>query len=161
MAISINAKLLKQFRELKNWTQEDVAKASNLDVRSIQRIESTGKLSSASLSAIADALNVDGNLLIIADKHSNKAEDVNDEVNIWLEWKEFFCVSLGTSVGLGVALFAGYPIFQSIVLGFLAGMVLSVFGPDATTKAQRIYQNKLEADLLKSLADPNESKSRS
>lgn len=49
---------LKQIRKNEGWSQEVLAKASGLALRSIQRIESTGKASAESTLAICAALNI-------------------------------------------------------------------------------------------------------
>lgn len=60
---------IKQLREEKGWTQEVLAKASGLSLRTVQRIESTGKASSESTLAISSALDVTAKQLALPSGH--------------------------------------------------------------------------------------------
>lgn len=55
----INTKLLKHLRNEKNWSQEELATASGISHRTVQRIESTGNCSLESKRALAVALDVE------------------------------------------------------------------------------------------------------
>lgn len=69
----INTKLLKQIRNQKNWSQEELATASGLSHRTIQRIESSGNCSIESKRALAAALEIESNKLEVQ-KPSWKSE---------------------------------------------------------------------------------------
>ena len=61
MEYMINTKLLKQLRKQKNWSQEELAAASSLSHRTVQRIESLGNCSLESKRALAAALEIETN----------------------------------------------------------------------------------------------------
>lgn len=61
----INTKLLKQLRNQKHWSQEELATASGLSHRTVQRIESSGNCSLESKRALAGALEIETNKLEI------------------------------------------------------------------------------------------------
>ncbi|MFZ8199973.1 helix-turn-helix domain-containing protein [Alteromonas portus] len=63
MEYMINTKLLKQLRKQKNWSQEELAAASSLSHRTVQRIESLGNCSLESKRALAAALEIETNKL--------------------------------------------------------------------------------------------------
>ncbi len=50
--------LLKQLRESRSWSQEHLASAAGLSLRTVQRMESTGNASAESRLAVAAALSV-------------------------------------------------------------------------------------------------------
>ena len=54
----INAERVRELRELKGWSQELLAEAAGLGVRTVQRIEAQGGASRESVLCIAAALNV-------------------------------------------------------------------------------------------------------
>jgi transcriptional regulator with XRE-family HTH domain len=65
MDMKLNIKKIKTRRKLKAWTQQHLADVSGLNLRTIQRIESSGIGSAESAKAIAAALNEDvGDLLV-------------------------------------------------------------------------------------------------
>jgi len=59
MKRSVNAVLVKRLRTEKGWSQEELAIASDLSTRTVQRIESDGSGSVNSVKSIASALEVD------------------------------------------------------------------------------------------------------
>ncbi|WP_085297506.1 helix-turn-helix transcriptional regulator [Cognaticolwellia mytili] len=59
----INNKLLKQLRNQKNWSQEELATVSGLSHRTVQRIESSGNCSLESKRALAVALEIEASKL--------------------------------------------------------------------------------------------------
>lgn len=63
MEMKINSDLVKQFRLQKSWSQERLAEAAGLSLRTVQRIETDGAVSLQSRSAIADALGVEPSAL--------------------------------------------------------------------------------------------------
>lgn len=54
--MNIDSRLVTGSRTSHGWSQETLAKRSDLDVRTIQRIEATGRASLTSVRAVADAL---------------------------------------------------------------------------------------------------------
>ncbi|MCU4677651.1 helix-turn-helix transcriptional regulator [Catenovulum sp. 2E275] len=59
----INIKLLKKVRNDKHWSQDELAIASGLSLRTVQRVESSGKCSQETLKSLCAALDVDVNKL--------------------------------------------------------------------------------------------------
>jgi transcriptional regulator with XRE-family HTH domain len=59
MDMNVNAKRIRQLREERAWSQEHLAAAAGLGVRTIQRIEAEGNASAESRMAIAAALDVE------------------------------------------------------------------------------------------------------
>lgn len=57
--MKINPRLMKRLREERSWSQEHLASAAGLSLRTIQRIEAEGNASAESRLAIAAALDVD------------------------------------------------------------------------------------------------------
>jgi transcriptional regulator with XRE-family HTH domain len=57
--MKINAELVLKARKQKSWSQEELAIASGLDLRTIQRIESEASASLQSKKALASALDLD------------------------------------------------------------------------------------------------------
>ena len=55
----VDAELIAKSRVQRGWSQEELAKASGLNVRTIQRIESTAAASLRSKRALAEALEID------------------------------------------------------------------------------------------------------
>ena len=54
----INIETLRQLRIQQHWSQEELAAASGVSLRTVQRVESTGKCSSETMKALSAALNV-------------------------------------------------------------------------------------------------------
>ena len=68
MSITIDFNILTAARDKYLWTQEDLAAASGLSTRTIQRIEAQGRCSKESLKALASALDIAAIDLIIVDE---------------------------------------------------------------------------------------------
>lgn len=74
--MKINAELIKKLRADKNWSQEQLSEASGLNLRTIQRIESSGKASLESVNLLAAAFNIDPCELAEKEKMSVEAEEL-------------------------------------------------------------------------------------
>jgi len=57
--MKINANLIIELRNQKSWSQDELAIACGLNLRTIQRIENTGSASLQSKKALASALDID------------------------------------------------------------------------------------------------------
>ncbi|MEE4245285.1 MAG: helix-turn-helix transcriptional regulator [Kangiellaceae bacterium] len=68
--MEINASLLKQLRNKKGWTQQQLAEIADLSLRTIQRIEKTGSASNESISALCVCFQVDREELLIVPRVS-------------------------------------------------------------------------------------------
>lgn len=89
--MKINTFLLKKLRKEKAWTQEELAIASVLSERTIQRIEREGKASFDSAKSIAAAFNIDVSEL---DEAQNSSAVNDEEINSFL-----FRIDNGTKLG--------------------------------------------------------------
>ena len=58
MDMKLNAEQIKQYRKAKRWSQEELATVSNLSLRTIQRIETSGNASLETTKSLAAALEV-------------------------------------------------------------------------------------------------------
>ncbi len=68
--MKIDSDLVRKLRSTKSWTQEQLGEASDLDPRTIQRIESTGKASPDSINRLALALEVDPADLVVIENNT-------------------------------------------------------------------------------------------
>jgi DNA-binding XRE family transcriptional regulator len=59
MVMKVNVPLIKRLREEKSWSQEHLAEASGISLRTIQRVETEGNASSETKLALAATLGVD------------------------------------------------------------------------------------------------------
>ena len=59
MDMKIDTTLLRQLRETRGWSQEHLAEAAGLSLRTVQRIEASGACSPESKLALAAALGID------------------------------------------------------------------------------------------------------
>ncbi len=66
--MKINSDLVKRLRFEKPWSQEQLSDACGLNLRTIQRLENTGKASIESVRALAAVFDVDPNELILIEK---------------------------------------------------------------------------------------------
>jgi transcriptional regulator with XRE-family HTH domain len=57
--MKVNAKLLTDLRKRNAWSQDELATAAGLNLRTVQRIENAGTASLQSMKAIASALEID------------------------------------------------------------------------------------------------------
>lgn len=65
--MQIDTARLRQLRTRRQWTQEQLAEACSLNLRTIQRMEKTGKASMESARALAAVLEIDAAELIVAE----------------------------------------------------------------------------------------------
>lgn len=63
--MKINAELVKKLRTEKQWSQEQLASACGLNLRTIQRLENSGNASTESVRSLAAVFAVDANSLIL------------------------------------------------------------------------------------------------
>lgn len=72
--MNIDPQKLKQIRHSKGWTQQHMADASELSLRTIQRLEKTGNIAAESLQALCAVLEVSPTDLLVKmpDKPSSK-----------------------------------------------------------------------------------------
>jgi len=66
--MKVNSELVKKLRTDRNWSQEQLGDACGLNLRTIQRLENTGKASFESITALAAVFEIDASKLIINEK---------------------------------------------------------------------------------------------
>jgi transcriptional regulator with XRE-family HTH domain len=57
--LNIDGRLVTKHRARRGWSQEELAREAGLDVRTIQRVETSGRASLRSVRALADALGLE------------------------------------------------------------------------------------------------------
>jgi transcriptional regulator with XRE-family HTH domain len=73
--MQINAAKITELRRKRRWSQDELATAAGLNLRTIQRVENTGSVSLQTLKAIAAAFEADiDDLEVIPEKAMNKFE---------------------------------------------------------------------------------------
>ena len=70
----INAELVKKLRAEKHWSQEQLAAACDVNIRTIQRIENQGTGSLESAKALAAVFNIDADDLLAHNEQRNNAQ---------------------------------------------------------------------------------------
>ena len=68
MRMKINAELVRKLRCDKQWSQEQLADACGLNLRTIQRLEKSGKASFESTNALSAVFEVDSSTLVLSAK---------------------------------------------------------------------------------------------
>lgn len=76
--------VVKKLRHKKCWSQEQLATVAGLSVRTIQRIETGGKASLESLTALASVLDVDVPMLVQEVTVIDKTSEDWEKVPFWL-----------------------------------------------------------------------------
>ncbi|AUD78436.1 hypothetical protein CW740_03885 [Kangiella profundi] len=71
----INSELVKQLRTEKHWSQQQLSDACGLNLRTIQRLESSGKASIESIRALASVFEVSPDDLILTDNGESKINE--------------------------------------------------------------------------------------
>jgi transcriptional regulator with XRE-family HTH domain len=92
--MKINAQLVTNLRKQRSWTQEELAIASGLDLRTVQRVEKQATASLQSMKALASALDIDARDLEHEELHM-KPCPVGGSNEIY-QHKEYFRDSGGT-----------------------------------------------------------------
>ena len=75
MDMKVDTDLIKQLRQQRAWSQEELAVATGLSLRTVQRIESEGSASLESQKAIAGAFNIESSQL--EDRRASLAQASN------------------------------------------------------------------------------------
>src|SRR3954471_24085783 len=86
MNMNINAHLVITLRKRKSWSQEELATAAGLSLRTIQRIESDGVASLQSRKALASAFHVEVNELDLQEKRAMRTfeyKSVLFKASVW------------------------------------------------------------------------------
>ena len=85
MRLKVSPERIKQLRVRKGWTQEKLASKANLNVRTVQRIESDGFLSVQSLNALAEALALDTGELLVDENPERGVSYSPEEATQWVQ----------------------------------------------------------------------------
>ena len=115
--MSINGAAVRALREQKSWSQEHLASASGLSVRTVQRVEMESVASAETRLALAAALGVPVADLIPAPPSTN-ATVGNDRPSSIANWS-FEAVMRKTLLGLGVGIAFAFALI--ILLNVLSG----------------------------------------
>jgi len=83
--MKINIELLKKLRKEKAWSQEELALACGISLRTIQRIEKDGKASLESKKALASAFDINVSELDFKEKTSAISDDDNESFYFRIE----------------------------------------------------------------------------
>ncbi len=153
MSITINKALLKRVRKSKLWSQDELAVASGLGLRTVQRIEGNGTASPQALKALAAALDVNAKSLI---------QDGETERN-------YFNMQFGyTTIGVGITillfitwqlsaglisptLFASVTVALGIALSLFSTLTISATPTQLTWHfGLGFWKKRLELDQIKS-----------
>lgn len=81
--MDINAKLVKEQRTSKNWTQQHLADACGLSLRTIQRVERYGNASNDTVSALASVFEIEVSILVIPEVKVEAYE--KEQTSVWVE----------------------------------------------------------------------------
>jgi len=78
----VDPQTLVLLRQTRHWTQEELAVASGLGLRTIQRAESDGQLSSASLKSLASVFEVTVDELLLASPSSGSSVSWGPQIGL-------------------------------------------------------------------------------
>lgn len=101
--MDINAELIKTSRTNRNWTQQHLAEACGVSLRTIQRVERYGNASNETVMALASVLEVEQSDIIVPETPVVELE-LTDEPSL-LHWKSMgkFVMTLVTGMMIGAA----------------------------------------------------------
>jgi len=94
--MKIDEKMVRSLRELRGWSQEQLAEAAGLGVRTVQRVESDGRASAETRTCLAAAFNVPQSVL--AGTHS-VPQQVRDSAGSTLGLAATFLIIVGLLAG--------------------------------------------------------------
>ncbi len=100
--MDINASVIKQHRTQKNWTQQHLADACGISLRTVQRVERYGNASNETVSALAAVFEIDQEEIVVNETPKDSHEN-GDTSNPWIE--RIFLMSVSVAVGYGIASF--------------------------------------------------------
>ena len=109
MQISPDATKIKRWREERNWSQEHLADAAGISLRTVQRIENGDGASRESVMALAAAFNVDAIALNVDARIEAEKKGQRDRAKITDALRLGFLINLACYV-FGLMVFAGISI---------------------------------------------------
>ncbi|MEM6485773.1 MAG: helix-turn-helix transcriptional regulator [Pseudomonadota bacterium] len=109
---TINADIVRRLRQEKGWSQEELAIASGLSTRTIQRLEADGVASTGSIKSVAAALEVSGKNLEMNSRGNAQGlllglggvvlGAVGATVATWMHWQSGDGSAIETGVTFGL-----------------------------------------------------------
>jgi transcriptional regulator with XRE-family HTH domain len=100
MDMTVNSQLVRELRNKANWSQEDLAAASGLSIRTIQRVENEGKGGLETRRALAAAFGVTARELDLVETAYQPGEMAigTGLLLVWIGIAWFFNLGLGIGV---------------------------------------------------------------
>ena len=151
MHINTDAKKIKRWREDRSWSQEHLAEAAGLSLRTIQRIENGDGASRDSVMALAAAFNVDVISLTVDARSEAKEAAQRKRTKVKDALRMGFlinlaCYALGLLVFTGISLSDGIPGYAMLTPAILWGVGVAGFGLAALiVEITTYYQEKGES----------------
>ncbi|GAB3001640.1 helix-turn-helix domain-containing protein [Psychrosphaera aestuarii] len=102
--MDINAELIKTKRTSQNWTQQHLADACGVSLRTIQRVERYGNASSETVMALASVFEIQQSEIIVPENPVIEMELIADGSSKKLEKVVQFIVTLSTGMLIGAGL---------------------------------------------------------
>ncbi len=81
--MDVNAKLIKDHRVKNNWTQQHLADACGLSLRTIQRVERYGNASNETVSALAAVFEITSELIVVLEVIEENSQETAS--SLWIE----------------------------------------------------------------------------
>ena len=102
----INANLVKQFRSDKNWTQQHLADACGVSLRTVQRVERYGTASNETLMALASVFEIKQADIQEPEieVHQVSVEQQDESKSSWLNSQVMSALIVGFIAGISVVL---------------------------------------------------------
>lgn len=75
----VDASKLKQLRQQRNWTQQYLADACDVNIRTIQRVEKDGVASNETLAAFAAVFEIDAQDVMVSLKSHEESRSLKDK----------------------------------------------------------------------------------
>ncbi len=113
MQINTDAKKIKRWREERSWSQDHLAEAAGLSLRTVQRIENGESASRDSVMALAAAFNVDVISLTVDARTEAKAAAKRKRSKTKDALRMGFLINLGCYV-LGLLVFTGISLSDGV-----------------------------------------------
>jgi len=152
MQINTDAKKIKRWREDRSWSQEHLADAAGLSLRTVQRIENGEGASRDSVMALAAAFNVDVISMTVDARTAAKAAAQRKRTKIKDALRMGFlinlaCYFLGLLVFTAISLGDGIPGYAMAVPALWWGIGVAGFGLAAIiVEVTAYYQDKAAAE---------------
>lgn len=122
MDMKAKSALIRKLRSEKLWSQEQLAKACGLSLRTIQRIENSGSASIETIKALSAVFSINPDDLVWSEG--------GFEVYRHVQRADFILITLGTVSVLMLSLSLEYPTFPTVIVSlffFLIGILTILF----------------------------------